>query len=166
MSTAATVTELHRRHHDDYEEAKREILQSIGSLDGIEVLQADVLVACYVRPQKSDKGFFITTKAQYEDVYMGKVVLILKCGPDAFKGDESYMKARFGAAAAPKAGDWCVVRPTDGVAMSVCGAGFSRPQGKDYKGEAIDLYDWDGWPCRLINHEVILLRVARAHEVV
>jgi hypothetical protein len=166
MGAMANVSELHTRHHDDYETAKREIHQSLGSIEDIEVFGRQVLVACYVRPAKGANGLYATVKTQTEDVYMGKAVLILKCGPDAFQGDDGFKAAMFGDMPVPAAGDWMFVRPQDGVGVNLCGDGASRPKGEDFRGNQIDLYEWDGWPCRMISDDAFLGRMNKPHEVV
>lgn len=170
MSTGATVTELHKRHHDDYDQAQREIHQSLGDFSDFECFGHQVLVAVYVRPaftQLPDgRRFYTTTKQQAEDVYQGKAVMVLKLGPAAFDGDDSYVQATFGPKGAPKVGDWVFVRPQDGVAINLCGDGAERPKGTDHQSNAIDLYEWEGWPCRLITDEAFLGRVKVPHHIV
>lgn len=161
------TSELHGRYHDDYETAKAEIHQALGSIKDIEIFGAQVLIACYVRPKTGGKGkLWVTTKAQTEDIYMGKAFMVLKLGPDAFKGDKAYLKALFGEMPAPSPGDWIFLRSQDGVMVSLCGDGASRPKGRDHKDEEIDLYDWDGWPCKIVDHKSIIGRMNRPHSVV
>lgn len=170
----SSVSDLHKLHHDNYDSAKDEIHQSLGSIKDIEVWGRQVLVAVYVRPQFTEitdvhgkkQRRFTTAKTQTEDVYQGKAVLILKLGPDAFTGTDEYLKAKFGSMPPPSPGDWVFVRPQEGTPINLCGDGASRPQGEDFKGTPIDLYEWDGWPCRMVNDEAFMGRINKPHEIV
>jgi co-chaperonin GroES (HSP10) len=54
-------------------------------LKEIEVLHSDVLVATYVRPNKTQGGIFLTDKTTDEDRWQCKAGLVLKMGATAFK---------------------------------------------------------------------------------
>ena len=158
---------LHKWHHDDYAEAKRQILQALGSTADLEIFGSNVLVAIYVRPEKSSKsGIYVTSKRQVEDIYNGKVVMIVKAGPDAFRGDESWLKMQYGSAAPPAPGDWCFLPENVGIMTQFCGDGAERVKGTDSMGRIIDVYEWDGWPCRIIRHDALIGRMNRPHEIV
>ena len=165
--TAKTASVLHKWHHDDYEVAKRQILQAIGDVSDLEVWGSDVVVAMYVRPQINPvTGFIMGPKKQAEDVYNGKVVMIIKLGPDAFKGDEGWMKAKFGEKAVAAPGDWCFMRQGAGEDYWLCGDGGRRVLTKDRFGEDMEVYEWDGWPCRVVTHEELRGRILAPHHVV
>jgi hypothetical protein len=166
LDSTKTASMLHKWHHDDYEKAKQEIHQALGSTDDLEIFGSRVLVAVYVRPDKNASGFYMGPKKQIEDIYNGKVVLIIKCGPDAFQGDDGWLKALVGDKAAPTPGDWCFVQASLGEPIMFCGDGAARCKGKDSIGREIDIYEWDGWPCRIINHTDLIGRMNRPHEVV
>ncbi len=88
---------------------KDTIIDIVGDLDDIVVMQNMVLVATYIRPEKTHSGLYLPDSALDEDVYQGKVGLVLKMGPTAFDdGDEN----RFGDLKA-KVHDWCVYRVGD-----------------------------------------------------
>lgn len=90
-------------------QGKETIIEAVGKLDDITVMQNMVLVATYIRPEKTTGGLFLPDSALEEDVYQGKVGLVLKMGPTAFDdGDEN----RFGDLRA-KVHDWCVYRVGD-----------------------------------------------------
>lgn len=88
---------------------KEAIIGAVGKLDDITVMQNMVLVATYIRPEKTTTGLYLPDSALDEDVYQGKVGLVLKMGPAAFDdGDETRfcgLKARIH--------DWCVYRVGD-----------------------------------------------------
>ena len=62
-------------------------------------------------------GIILTDNAQGEDLYMGKVGLVLKVGPLVHESNESLYKW-FGGKL-PKPGDWVVVRVGDTYAFDL-----------------------------------------------
>lgn len=89
---------------------KEDILKEVEPyIDGFEPLAAQMLVAIYVRPNKTASGLYLSDRTVQEDVYQGKVGLILKMGPLAFKDDATHS---FGTVR-PKVGDWIVYRIGD-----------------------------------------------------
>jgi len=87
---------------------KQELLDKIGDLSGISVYGQDVLVAVYMRPEKTKSGIILTDTARGEDAFQGKVGLIVKMGPTAYL-DEDGNKFRN-----IEVGEWCVFRASDG----------------------------------------------------
>ena len=68
---------------------KKAIPELVGNLDGIEVIGDMVLVGIYIRPEKTAGGIIRPTINKQEDVWQGKVGLVLKWGPDAFIDPET-----------------------------------------------------------------------------
>ena len=69
--------------------------------------------------EKTKGGIIITSKAKDEDRFQGKVGLLLKKGPTAFKYDKSghhYYEGK-----APDVHDWVVYRPSDGWEIGLNG---------------------------------------------
>lgn len=161
---------LHRHHHADYEEAKRQILQAIGDISDEDLFGRQVLVAVYVRPELNPvTGLVSTMTTLKEDWWQGKIVMVLKLGPDAFgqvTGEDSYFKATFGDKPPPQPGEWLMMNANAGLQTSFYGKGAARPKGKDRHGEMVDLYDWDGWPCRIVPDDSFLMRISTPHTVV
>lgn len=156
----------HRSYYDDYEVAKDHIHQMIGSLDGLQLFGRQVLVGVFCKPLITDKGWFQSIKEIKEDWWQNKVTLLLKKGPEAFQGDESYLNAVFGdGVSPPKEGEWLIANASAGFQISMYDDG-SRPQGKDYAGRLVDLFEWDGWPCRIVTDDCFLGRVIKPHSVV
>ena len=56
----------------------------VGDLSHIEVFNNQVLVAVYIRPNKTKSGIYLTDVTVGEDRFQGKVALVLKTGHDAF----------------------------------------------------------------------------------
>jgi co-chaperonin GroES (HSP10) len=111
---------------------KTAIPELIGNLDGVEIIGEMVLVGIYIRPEKTAGGIYRPTSNKQEDVWQGKVGLVLKLGPDAFRDPES------GELYPQRAdvGDWCVFKVGDGWSVNI----------NDY-------------PCRLVRDTAIRLKV-------
>lgn len=159
---------LHGWHHDDYEMAKRHIAQQIGKLDDeLEVFGRQVLCAVYIRPLLNPRsGIQSSDKHQQEDIWQGKVLMVLRCGPDAFRGEDSYIKAMFGESGAPKPGDWLIANANTGLSINIKGEGGTRVTAEDRRGEQEKLYPMDGWACRIVPDDLFIGRVLKPHTVV
>lgn len=96
---------------------KRELLEKLGDISGVDVFNNAVLVAIYVRPNRTKSGIYLTDKYTDEDRIQGKAGLIIKKGPEAFVDDTE--KWFFGANI--NEGDWVIFRPSDGWAINVNG---------------------------------------------
>lgn len=96
---------------------KEVLLEQIGDLSRLEVFNMQVLVAVYIRQEKTKGGLFLSDRARDEDRYQSKVGLILKKGPTAFvdKDGEWFSGLEI------KEGDWIVFRPSDGWNVTVNG---------------------------------------------
>lgn len=169
--SAKSVSQLHKHGHADYAQAVKDILQALGNIDGEDIWGRQVLCAVYVRPNETQAGVCVPTSAQEEDIWQGKALLVLKIGPNAFQGADSYLEATFpkdkdGNIKVPKVGDWLFARPNDGVAMSIMGEGASRPQGKDFRGGPVDKFEWDGWPCRILQDDSFFGKMSAPHKIV
>ena len=102
-------------HHEV--DPKDVLLKELGDISGVELLNTQVLVAVYIRPEKTKGGIIMTTKARDEDRYQSKVGLILKTGPSAFVDEDGKWFSNLDL----KAGDWIVFRPSDGWNVTVNG---------------------------------------------
>lgn len=88
---------------------KLEIQKAVKPLvDNMEVMGPQVLIAVYVRPEKTAGGILLTDNTRNEDNYQGKIGLVLKVGPIAFQEDDGH---KFPVA--PKVGDWVMYRVGD-----------------------------------------------------
>jgi hypothetical protein len=161
------VTRLHRWHHDDYAEAKRQIYMQLGDLSGLEVFGRQVAVAVYVRPEvNSVTGLYQTQNSMREDWWQGKAVLVLKMGPDAFRGDDGYIMATFPGGRAPQIGDWLFANANAGIQTSYEGPGGAQFMVENRQGEMEPVYSWFGWPIRIIPDDMFLGRVHEPHQVI
>lgn len=118
---------------------KQALLRAAGPLTDYEVFHNLVLVATYI-PSEKIGSIIIPDKSMAESRFQGKMGLVLKCGPMAFKDDAN---AQFGGVEI-EAGDWVLYRPSDGIELFI----------KDHSGLAND-----GLPCRLIEDTLIKGRV-------
>lgn len=80
-----------------------------GLIEQTEVLGPWILVALYKRPDKTAGGVYLTDRVKDEDIYQGKVGLILKMGDMAFVPDENHQWPE----KTPAVGDWIVFRISD-----------------------------------------------------
>lgn len=101
--------------HD--EDPKEKILRQIGDISKIEVGPCKLLVATYIRPEKTAGGIILTAKTLAEDEYQGKVGLVLKLGPLCFENSDSHNFGGFKVAV----GDWVMYRVSDGFMVKLTG---------------------------------------------
>lgn len=107
-----TALQIKMSHEKDPAQAIRDV---IGDIGGFDLFPTQVLVATYIRPEKTSSGIILTDNYRQEDVYQGKVGLILKKGANAFKSDDKTDFAGF----SPEVGQWVVSRAMDGTAMGI-----------------------------------------------
>lgn len=99
---------------------KEEIKKAIGSLEGIEIFHNQVLVAVYIRPEKTKGGIIrpdYTGGTRDEDKWQGKVGLIVKTGPEAFNDPTGtwFKGVTLGL------DDWIIMRAGDGWSIVING---------------------------------------------
>lgn len=99
--------------HD--EDPKEKLLKSLKSLGEIDVFNNQVLVAVYIRPQKTKSGIYLSDKTTDEDRYQSKVGVIAKLGPTAFDDPTGvwFKDANM------KVGDWVFYRASDGWSITI-----------------------------------------------
>lgn len=114
---------------------------------GIDVMRNRVLIATYVIPEKTSGGIIRIDKTLEESRYQGKVGLILKKGPAAFKFD-SQMDKEF-PSVEPAVGDWVFYRAAD---TWECGI-------------AMDGDRANGISCRYIYDDLIVGRIANPDAI-
>lgn len=93
------------------------IRKEMGDIGDIEIFHNQVLVAIYIRPEKTKSGLYLSAQTREEDKYQGKVGLIIKKGADAFV-DES---GKWFKGVNLDVGNWIYFRPSDGWAITVHG---------------------------------------------
>jgi co-chaperonin GroES (HSP10) len=92
-----------------------ELINKIGDTSGIELFNTQVLVAKFVRPQKTRGGILLTDNTRKEDIYQGKIGLVVAMGHSAFKEDDGkwFNYADIGLHT------WVMYRTSDGLDMLV-----------------------------------------------
>lgn len=118
---------------------KKALIDAAGPLTDYEVFHNLVLVATYV-PSEKIGSIIVPDRSLAEARFQGKMGLVLKTGPLAFKDDAG---TKFGGVSI-STGDWVFYRPSDGIEFFI----------KDYTGEKND-----GLPCRLIEDIFIKARI-------
>jgi len=98
-------------------EPGKKILDEIGDVSKFEVFNNQILVAVYIRPQKTKSGIYFSDKTTDEDKYQSKVGLIVAKGPDAFKDENG----EWFKGVEINLHDWVVFRPSDGWNVTVNG---------------------------------------------
>ena len=96
---------------------KKAVLDNIGDLKDFSVLSSNVLVATYVKPEKTAGGIIIPDTSKDEDRWQGKVGLVLKIGESAFKYDGAFEYE----GTKPKIGDYVVFHTSDSREIGVNG---------------------------------------------
>lgn len=96
---------------------KKKLIEDIGDLSSIELFNNQILVATYIRPQKTKSGIYLTDKTTEEDKFQSKVGLLVKTGPSAFEENDEgwFLGEEF------ELNDWLVFRPSDGWSITVHG---------------------------------------------
>jgi co-chaperonin GroES (HSP10) len=91
------------------------ILDKIGDIDGIELFNNQVLVAIYIRPEKTKAGIILPDQTRDEDQHQSKVGLVLKMGDRAFDDHyrEKYTDVKI------RKDDWIFFRASDGWATTI-----------------------------------------------
>lgn len=116
---------------------RRFIQESIGDLNGHQVLKDLVLVATYIEPNVTKGGIILTDKRIEESRYQGKVGLILKLGPTAFKYDGQYPYE----GPLPKVGDWVKYHPGNAREFFLGGPGGDGNSGISCRHISSELID-------------------------
>lgn len=96
---------------------KKKILDEIGDISKFEVFNNQILVAVYIRPQKTKSGIYLSDKTTDEDRFQSKVGLVIAKGPDAFQDSSGEWFKNVTI----EMHDWVVFRPSDGWNVTVNG---------------------------------------------
>jgi len=99
------------------DDPKSDLRSKVGGAKGIEIFNNQILVAVYIRPDRSPGGIIYADSTRDEDKFQGKVGLIIKAGPCAFLDEDQkwFKDASIGI------DDWVVFRPSDGWALTING---------------------------------------------
>jgi len=125
-----------RMQHDT--DPVKDLLQKLGNIDDVEVFHNQVMVATYVRPEKTAGGVLLPERHRDEDKFQGKVGLIVKMGPDAFNDPSG----KWFNVITVNLHDWIIYRPCDGWPLTI-----------------------DKVTCRMLEDVVIKGRISRPDRV-
>ena len=100
-------------HEKDPKDA---LLEQIGDISEIELFHNQVLLAVYLRPEKTKSGLILTADHLDEDRYQSKVGLLIKRGPLAFEQDGNWFTGM-----TFQDHEWLIFRPSDGWSITVNG---------------------------------------------
>lgn len=96
---------------------KGKLIADLGDLSSVELFNNQILVATYIRPQKTKSGIYLTDKTTEEDRFQSKVGLLVKAGPSAFEpNDEGWFQNE-----TFNLHEWLVFRPSDGWSITIHG---------------------------------------------
>ena len=117
---------------------KKELISVLGDTSNVEIFNNQILVAIYIRPEKTVGGIILTNTIRDEDKWQGKIGLVIKKGPSAFVDDS---KNWFNGITVD-VNDWVIFRPSDGWGLTI-----------------------NGIMCRLLDDTVIRGRVSHPDQV-
>lgn len=99
-------------------DSKEEILAKLGDLSAAEVAQNEVLLAMYMRPEKTAGGIVLPHQNLKEDRYQGKVGLVVKMGAACrFVRTDAVTGVTYGIPV--ELHDWVVVRTSDTWSLEI-----------------------------------------------
>ena len=94
---------------------KQKLLDDIGDISAFEIFNNQILIAIYVRPQKTKSGILLPDQMRDEDKIQGKVGLVLKKGPQAFVDPSNNWFEGIDISL----DDWVFFRPSDGWSVTI-----------------------------------------------
>jgi len=94
---------------------KQKLLDDIGDISSFEIFNNQILIAIYIRPNKTKSGIYLSDQSREEDKVQGKVGLVVKKGPAAFVDETSEWFKDISV----EVNDWVVFRPSDGWSITV-----------------------------------------------
>jgi|SRR5882672_2907819 len=136
---------LKSKQNDPAAQLKRDILAKIGDVSEFEIAQNEILLAIYQRPEMTAGGIVLAHQTLKEDVYQGKVGLVVKIGEHCqFDRTDPYTNIVTGIPISLH--DWVVVRPSDTWALDV-----------NMRSETLSKKDFV--PCRLVRDKDIRAKI-------
>jgi co-chaperonin GroES (HSP10) len=96
-------------------EPRLKLLDELGDLSGVELFHNQLLVAVYIRPEKTKSGLFLAQQTLNEDRFQSKLGLVVKKGPQAFISGGEWQFPDI------ELHDWILFRPSDGWNITVSG---------------------------------------------
>jgi len=109
--TVSSTSSLRQIAEESGSDPRGAILRIVGDVSGEKVAAQQLMVAVYIRPEKTKGGIYRTDRSLQEDRFQGKVGLVLKVGSLAFVDDGV---SKFGDFKI-EPGEWVIFRPSDGL---------------------------------------------------
>ena len=78
-----------QREMDHANDPRQALKEQIGNIDDIEIFNNQILVAVYIRPEKTKSGIYLPDNNRAEDQYQSKIGLELKKDSTAFIDEEN-----------------------------------------------------------------------------
>jgi len=101
------------------EDFRKLVMKQLGDIsdEELEIYGSRVAVATYLAPERTAGGVYLPQKSVDEDLYQGKIGVLIKVGNTAFKYDGvGHWNEKDGAPGrAPKIGDYVVFSPHSGI---------------------------------------------------
>ena len=94
---------------------REDLLARLGDISNFKIFYNQVLVAVYLRPEKTKGGIVLPDQHLSEDKHQSKVGLVVAMGDRAFVNDEKWNFDGINV----KLHDWIVFRPSDGWQVTV-----------------------------------------------
>lgn len=101
------------------DQKRASILEKLGDLSHIKIPQNEFLMAIYVRSNKTPGGILLTDNTLKEDIYQGKVGLVVKIGTHCRFERQDASGNSYGIPV--NLYDWVVVKPSDTWALGLSG---------------------------------------------
>ncbi len=102
--------------HIKPDEQKHALLEKLGDISGIQLTLNRILIAIWVRPEKTAGGLILTENFRDEDKWQGVSGLVVAMGPQAYADNP---EIEFGERDRCKVGDWVMFRKGDGMRVNV-----------------------------------------------
>lgn len=97
------------------EDPKKMILEALGDISSVEVFNNQLLIAIYIKPKMTAGGILVPESTRDEDIWQGKVGLVIKKGPTAFvEEEEKWFKG-----VKVDVHDWIYARSSEGWSLKV-----------------------------------------------
>ena|ERR1700761_3684094 len=141
-----SATALKTKQNDPSAALKRDILAKIGDVSEFEIARDEILLAIYQRPATTSGGIVLPNQNLKEDIYQGKVGLVLRIGEHCqFERVDPYTNKKTGIPISIH--DWVVVRPSDTWALDI-----------NMRSDALSSKDFVA--CRLVRDENIRAKIS------
>ena len=115
---------------------KEKLIADLGDIRDIALFNNQILIATYIRPERTKGGIIMTDRARDEDRFQSKIGLIVAKGPSAFQEEEggNWFNGR-----QLEVGEWIIFRPSDGWSLTVNGVSCRILSDTQVKGTVNDV---------------------------